>query len=241
MDRIAIWQNLVIRRDYGMIRLKPGSGIAFSDDGGEKLKKYCANVSSRIFSGIASGKAAVVCSQTGKRDCMATLSSIFSAVVILAALSAAAGAGFYLYRTMYGRNPSVKRLAFIERTPLDGGRKLLLVRRDDVEHLILIGGPIDLVVETGIRPEPIPQAQVREGNAGELNRFPPGHSGGWLERDSPLSARLDVPSSAEGRQANSSPKHGAPIEPRLSLSPSKGENAEEMLELTALHEAKAVQ
>jgi hypothetical protein len=35
---------------------------------------------------------------------------------------------------------------------LDGRRRLLLVRRDDVEHLLLIGGPADLVVESGIGP-----------------------------------------------------------------------------------------
>jgi flagellar protein FliO/FliZ len=173
---------------------------------------------------------------------MATLSSIFSTVAILAALSAPAGAAFYLYRTMYGQRPNLKRLAFIERTPLDGGRKLLLVRRDDVEHLILIGGPIDLVVETGIRPEPIPQSQVLEGSGADLSRVPPEHPRGWLERDLPLSARLDVPSQDEGRHAAAaSQKPGAPIEPRLPHSPGKEESSEDMLELTSLHEAKAAQ
>ena len=47
--------------------------------------------------------------------------------------------------------PRVRRLACVERTSLDGGRKLLLVRRDNVEHLILVGGPVDLVVESGIQ------------------------------------------------------------------------------------------
>jgi hypothetical protein len=42
------------------------------------------------------------------------------------------------------------RLAVIDATAVDSKRRLVLVRRDDVEHLILIGGPTDLVVETGI-------------------------------------------------------------------------------------------
>lgn len=43
-----------------------------------------------------------------------------------------------------------RRLGVVEQTSVDGRRKLLLVRRDNVEHLVLIGGPIDLILETGI-------------------------------------------------------------------------------------------
>jgi len=46
-----------------------------------------------------------------------------------------------------GRLP---RLAIVDAMPVDNRRKLVLVRRDNVEHLILIGGPSDLVVEPGI-------------------------------------------------------------------------------------------
>lgn len=42
------------------------------------------------------------------------------------------------------------RLAVIEARAVDSQRRLLLVRRDDVEHLVLIGGPGDIVVEQGI-------------------------------------------------------------------------------------------
>ncbi len=44
------------------------------------------------------------------------------------------------------------RLAVMDATAVDANRRLVLVRRDDVEHLILIGGPTDVVVEQGIRP-----------------------------------------------------------------------------------------
>jgi flagellar biogenesis protein FliO len=42
------------------------------------------------------------------------------------------------------------RLALVDALPIDGRRRLLLVRRDSVEHLILIGGTTDLVVEPTI-------------------------------------------------------------------------------------------
>jgi hypothetical protein len=46
---------------------------------------------------------------------------------------------------------AVGRLALVESTELDSARRLLLVRCDDIEHLILIGGPADLVVENDVR------------------------------------------------------------------------------------------
>jgi flagellar protein FliO/FliZ len=49
-----------------------------------------------------------------------------------------------------------KRLAVTAAIALDGRRRLVLVRRDDVEHLLLIGGPADLVVENGIAPRAAP-------------------------------------------------------------------------------------
>ena len=42
----------------------------------------------------------------------------------------------------------------VETASVDQKRKLLLVRRDDVEHLIIIGGPVDMVIETGIKGRP---------------------------------------------------------------------------------------
>ena len=42
------------------------------------------------------------------------------------------------------------RLAIIDALSIDGRRKLILVRRDHIEHLILVGGPSDLVVEPSI-------------------------------------------------------------------------------------------
>src|SRR3954465_1013962 len=46
-----------------------------------------------------------------------------------------------------GRMP---RLAVIDAAAVDGRRRLVLVRRDNVEHLLMIGGPSDIVVEPNI-------------------------------------------------------------------------------------------
>ncbi len=55
-----------------------------------------------------------------------------------------------------GRN---RRLAVVDSLALDPKRQLLIVRRDNVEHLILVGGPQDMVVETGIAVEEVAAAQ----------------------------------------------------------------------------------
>jgi hypothetical protein len=46
-----------------------------------------------------------------------------------------------------GRQP---RLALIDSAAIDGRRRLILIRRDNVEHLLIIGGPTDVVIEPNI-------------------------------------------------------------------------------------------
>jgi len=59
-----------------------------------------------------------------------------------------------------GRQP---RLAVIDAAAIDGRRRLVLIRRDNVEHLLMIGGPTDVVVEPNI---------VRAVGAREVAREP---------------------------------------------------------------------
>ena len=70
-----------------------------------------------------------------------------------------------------GRQP---RLAVIDAAPVDGRRRLVLVRRDNVEHLLMIGGPSDIVVEQNIvravpvtppRDVPVPRAPAEAREA----------------------------------------------------------------------------
>src|SRR5580693_2147137 len=74
-------------------------------------------------------------------------------VVALAVL----GVGGYLMRRFSGGNLAAlgprgrqPRLAVIDAASVDGSRRLVLVRRDNVEHLLLIGGPTDVVIEPNI-------------------------------------------------------------------------------------------
>ena len=46
--------------------------------------------------------------------------------------------------------PRERRLDVVEHSAVDGRRRLVLIRRDDVEHLIMTGGPVDVVIETHI-------------------------------------------------------------------------------------------
>lgn len=45
-----------------------------------------------------------------------------------------------------------KRLKIIEALPMDAKRKLVLIQRDDVQHLLIISTNEETVIETGIKP-----------------------------------------------------------------------------------------
>ncbi len=71
-----------------------------------------------------------------------------------------------------GRQP---RLAVIDATAVDGRRRLVLIRRDNVEHLVMIGGPSDIVVEQNIvRAVPVSSAREMQGRGPALDSFPRG-------------------------------------------------------------------
>ncbi|MET0677489.1 MAG: flagellar biosynthetic protein FliO [Bradyrhizobium sp.] len=84
---------------------------------------------------------------------MQALTFIFAFVAVLALILLVAWlvrrfAGNRLGATANrGRMP---RLAVIDAAAVDGRRRLVLVRRDNVEHLLMIGGPTDIVVESNI-------------------------------------------------------------------------------------------
>jgi len=92
---------------------------------------------------------------------------------ILILLAAAGGAALLAYRTyVMGESgtPNLNiggwlfrpkpepRLGVIEQASVDARRRLVLIRRDGVEHLIMTGGPVDVVIETGIHASPGEQA-----------------------------------------------------------------------------------
>jgi hypothetical protein len=90
-----------------------------------------------------------------------------------------------------GRNRKT-RLAVMDATAVDSHRRLVLIRRDDIEHLLLIGGPTDVVVERDIRlvsarrptltgegppPAPAPRPRPPQQEAALVRQAPPPRQG----------------------------------------------------------------
>ena len=78
---------------------------------------------------------------------------LFAFIAVLALIGVAAWLVRRFGANRLGANPSrgrMPRLAVIDAAAVDGRRRLVLVRRDNVEHLLMIGGPSDIVVEPNI-------------------------------------------------------------------------------------------
>ena len=91
-----------------------------------------------------------------------------------------------------GRMP---RLAVIDAAAVDGRRRLVLVRRDNVEHLLMIGGPTDIVVEPNIvraaaRDQMPPRPPL---GADPAPRLPPLPETSMTDSETPRSEPLDHP------------------------------------------------
>jgi hypothetical protein len=94
-------------------------------------------------------------------------------VVIL--LAAACIGGWWAYRVYvlgdtsggfggwFGPRPD-PRLSVSEVATVDSRRRLVLVRRDDVEHLIMTGGPVDVLIETNITARHVEHAETMESS-----------------------------------------------------------------------------
>jgi flagellar protein FliO/FliZ len=75
----------------------------------------------------------------------------FAVVLVLAGVVIVAIRRRKRRRTEPTEAKSDNRIAVLESTVVDAERTLVLVRCDNVEHLIMIGGPADLVVENDVR------------------------------------------------------------------------------------------
>ncbi len=82
---------------------------------------------------------------------------VFALLALIAAAAVWVGKGYLNGQSptaaLFGARPE-RRLGVIEQANVDGRRRLLLIRRDDVEHLVMTGGPVDVVIETGIGERP---------------------------------------------------------------------------------------
>jgi hypothetical protein len=138
---------------------------------------------------------------------------IFFAILIVLALI---GALAYMLRRFAGRGIGssnsrgrMPRLAVIDAAAVDGRRRLVLVRRDNVEHLLMIGGPSDIVVESNIVRSSSPR------DAAASSRQPAGTE---------LPPRIPLPDTNWSEPAAAEPfefpePHAAPPPPRPSRSP----------------------
>ena len=84
------------------------------------------------------------------------LFELLRALASLGFVLALIGGGFWLLKRtglrIAGAPVGGKRLAVVEVRALDTRRRLVLIRRDDQEHLLLLGATGETVVETGIAP-----------------------------------------------------------------------------------------
>ncbi len=76
-------------------------------------------------------------------------------VALLFVLALIGGVGALARRLGFGMGHFVKgtsgpRITIVEIRPLDAKRKLILLRRDQVEHLIIVGSTGETVIESGI-------------------------------------------------------------------------------------------
>jgi hypothetical protein len=145
-----------------------------------------------------------------------TLTFIFAFVVVLGLIGLAAWlvrrfAGNRLgANTTRGRMP---RLAVIDAAAVDGRRRLVLVRRDNVEHLLMIGGPTDIVVEPNIVRATAGREQLPQRSAGPPDMVSPPRiaplpePANWVE---PEDTRSDMFTHAEPQMPEPPPRPARP-------------------------------
>lgn len=128
---------------------------------------------------------------------------LLPAVLALAAFLVAILLTLYIVRMLFGRRIRVsggrnrpKRLDIVDAFDLDRERQLVIVRRDNVEHLLLIGGPSDVLIEAsferpaGLYAETKPEGReprVAAPTAAPSWPSPPGHE--EEAEEAPLAAR----------------------------------------------------
>ncbi|MGJ0425877.1 hypothetical protein [Methylocystis sp.] len=142
---------------------------------------------------------------------------LLPALGALVAFLVAAVLVLYIYRLLFGRrirSPGgrnrARRLDVVDVYDLDRERQLVIVRRDNVEHLLLIGGPTDILVEATInRVEGAVSRgpEQRQGSPAAAN-WPAGPTAPPRELETPL------PKPAAAGAVNLPPDLFAPAPPR---------------------------
>jgi hypothetical protein len=131
---------------------------------------------------------------------------LFAFIVVLALIGLTAwlvrrfGATHLGATAARGRQP---RLAVIDAAAVDGRRRLVLIRRDNVEHLLMIGGPSDVVIEPNI---------VRAGSGREAVSARQPAAADTLPRPVPLGEPDGWPEPAPALAPPAAARRATPIE-----------------------------
>jgi hypothetical protein len=144
------------------------------------------------------------------------LTFFFAFVVVLALIGLAAWLVRRFAGNRLGANANrgrMPRLAVIDAAAVDGRRRLVLVRRDNVEHLLMIGGPSDIVVEQNI---------VRAMPA--RDQAPPRPTVGGAE----LPPRVALPDAGSWSDSDATPDHPEPTMPEPPPRPNRPSFADEV-------------
>jgi flagellar protein FliO/FliZ len=98
-----------------------------------------------------------------------------------------------LFTTIARRRRSL--LAVVEVAVVDGWRRLILIRRDNTEHLMMIGGPNDLIIEANIAVAAMPRQARAPHPSASGDTQPPGERAGEGStlRPQPEPARPEPP------------------------------------------------
>jgi flagellar biogenesis protein FliO len=123
-----------------------------------------------------------------------------------------------------GRQP---RLAVIDEAAVDARRRLILIRRDNVEHLLIIGGPTDVVIEQNIvratgAPREAPPVRAPAAADAALRAVPPSEGSLWPLQPEPAprpeprpepAPRPQRPAAEEPEQWPADPEPPPPVPP----------------------------
>ena len=146
---------------------------------------------------------------------MQTLTFLFAFIAVLALIGVAAWLVRRFANNRLGANTQrgrMPRLAVIDAAAVDGRRRLVLVRRDNVEHLLMIGGPSDIVVEPNIvrampnRDQMAPRPAVGE----QPPRIAPLPDAAWSEEAARADSRSTDDHHAEPQMPEPPPRPARP-------------------------------
>ncbi|POF28207.1 flagellar biosynthetic protein FliO [Roseibium marinum] len=148
--------------------------------------------------------------------------SVTQAVAVILALAVVLllfGLFIFILKRLTGTNAPQNRnrqprIAVMDSAPIDTKRRLVLIRRDNIEHLILVGGPSDVVVEQNIvRNAPL--------TASRPGTYPGAGLAGPGQIKSPMAPGPDIPFRPDDRLPDAEPgtlaAQAAPVRPPVTV------------------------